>query len=71
MLQLPNTIKSYFEASNAQNLTQIMACFDKNAIVKDVGENLEMKGIASIQKWVEALIGKYDLRLKPLKIFIS
>jgi len=50
MIQLPKPIVTYFDAENAHDLPKALACFDKNAVVFDTGEELEMKGIAAIQK---------------------
>ena len=66
MLQLPKPVANYFEAENAHDLAKALACFDKDAIVLDTGEDLEMKGIAAIQKWKETVTAKYKLHIEPL-----
>lgn len=69
MLKLPKTIARYFEAKNAHDVSRITACFAKDAVVLDVGEDLEMKGIAAIQKWIEDTTREYKLQAKPLEVF--
>ena len=71
MLQLPKTIARYFEATNAHNVVQMAACFAKDAVVHDVGENLDIKGIVAIQKWIEKITKEYKLQAKPLKISVK
>ena len=66
MIQLPKPVLTYFEAENAHDLVKALACFDENAVVFDTGEELEMKGIAAIQKWKETVTSKYKLHIKPL-----
>lgn len=70
MLQMPKIIARYIEATNAHNVDQVMNCFAKNAVVRDVGENLEMKGIVEIQKWIERITREYNLQLKPINVSV-
>jgi hypothetical protein len=35
-------------------------------VVFDTGEDLEVKGIAAIQKWKETVTAKYKLHIQPL-----
>jgi len=59
MIQLPKPIVTYFDARMLMTCLKALACFDKNAVVFDTGEELEMKGIAAIQKWKETVTSKY------------
>ncbi len=70
MLQMPTIIAKYIEATNSHNVNNATTCFSKNAVVHDVGENLDMKGLGEIQKWVERIIREYNLQLKPINVSV-
>ncbi len=66
-MKLPKIIEKYFEAENAHDLNAALACFDRDAVVHDTGENLDMTGIAAIRKWKKNVTSKYKLHIKPLQ----
>lgn len=71
MHQLPSVIEKYFEATNAHNVDQMAACFAKDAVVHDLGEDLEMKGIVAIQKWIKTITSEYKLQLKLINVSVA
>jgi len=67
MEALPETINRYFEATNAHDVDRVIECFAVDAVVEDLGEDLELKGGAAIRKWIERITGEYKLAVTPLE----
>jgi len=64
MPDLPPIVQTYIEASNAHDVTSILACFAKDAVVRD--ENATHRGKVDIELWITTTIGKYGFQFKPL-----
>ncbi|RTE03044.1 nuclear transport factor 2 family protein [Paenibacillus whitsoniae] len=60
MLQLPDSVKAYFQASNTEQLELLLDAFDENADVVDM--NREFNGIDAIRNWCESEIFKVHVR---------
>ena len=56
-ITLPDVIKTYFQANNAQDTTAMTACFASDAVVHDEGE--EFCGIIAIANWIHETTEKY------------
>lgn len=55
--KLPAAITGYIAAANAGDSDAVVACFTKDAIVKDEGQ--ERRGISAIVAWKEEVTLKY------------
>ncbi|TVY07473.1 nuclear transport factor 2 family protein [Paenibacillus cremeus] len=49
MIQLPDSVKTYFHASNEEQLDSFLAAFNEDAYVFDF--NREFKGLEAIRNW--------------------
>lgn len=49
MTQLPESVKTYFNAANEEQQDAFLAAFDENAYVFD--DNREFKGLEAIRNW--------------------
>jgi SnoaL-like domain len=65
-ITLPKIIETYVLAKNAHDIKNTLACFSKNAVVHDEGQ--EMRGIKKINEWLESTTKKYNVHLRPVKI---
>ena len=63
-MNLPITIRSYIDASNAHDVPSILACFNDGAVVRD--ENATHRSKIEIERWVRTTIEKYRFQFKPL-----
>jgi ketosteroid isomerase-like protein len=63
-MNLPITIRSYIDASNAHDVNSILVCFNEDAVVRD--ENATHRGKIEIERWVRTTIEKYNFQFKPL-----
>ena len=63
-MNLPITIRSYIDASNAHDVNSILICFNEDAVVRD--ENATYRGKIEIERWVRTTIEKYNFQFKPL-----
>ena len=63
-MNLPTIIQKYIDASNAHDVSSIVACFASDAIVRD--ENATRRGKIEIEHWVRETIDKYKFQLEPL-----
>ena len=63
-MNLPFTIRSYIDASNAQDVNSILVCFNEDAVVRD--ENATHRGKIDIERWITTTIEKYKFKFKPL-----
>jgi hypothetical protein len=63
-MNLPITIRSYIDASNAHDVNSILVCFNEDAVVRD--ENATHRGKIEIEHWVRTTIEKYNFQFKPL-----
>lgn len=66
MIQLPEAIKAYIEASNAEDIDAIVACFTADAEIKD--DHKTYTGTDEITSWAADTINKYHSRLTPTKL---
>ncbi|OIQ49115.1 SnoaL-like domain protein [Pseudodesulfovibrio hydrargyri] len=57
MMNLPPTVKAYFDAANNQDAEALLACFAPGAEVED--ENNLYAGRAAIRAWKEESFAKY------------
>jgi len=65
-MDTPSAIESFFRIKN-QHVTEGMSVlFTEDAVVRDHGENDEVKGVDAVVKWVEGTIAKYKLANKIL-----
>ncbi|MGE0000544.1 MAG: nuclear transport factor 2 family protein [Fimbriimonadaceae bacterium] len=58
---LPSPIERYFAAKGSEDPEQALACFAEDATVWDNGEDLVLKGIASIGEWLTGTVTGYRL----------
>lgn len=63
-MNLPPIIQKYGEASNAHDVTSILACFTEDATVRDESET--RRGKSEIERWLTTTIEKYNFQLRPL-----
>ncbi|MDU0204043.1 nuclear transport factor 2 family protein [Paenibacillus sp. MAH-36] len=49
MIQLPDSVKAYFDASNIEHLDSFLAAFNDDAYVFD--DNREFRGLEAIRNW--------------------
>ena len=67
-LKMPEIIDRYFSAKSASSNEDMLSLFDKDAIVWDNGEDLELRGIDSISEWMNGKVAGYDLTTKAESI---
>lgn len=60
ILDLPSPIQSYFSAKGA-NASVAASCFGEDAVVFDIGEDLEVRGIDAIGSWLSKTNDSYKL----------
>lgn len=65
MPNLPKPLQTYFAAANAQDREAFLACFAKEAMVRDEGK--ARQGRDAIAEWNDWAIRKYNCRYKVLK----
>jgi ketosteroid isomerase-like protein len=58
---LPSPIDRYFAAKESSDVEDTLACFAEDATVWDNGEDLELKGIEQIRKWMTGTVAGYKL----------
>jgi hypothetical protein len=63
-LSLLLIIQSYVDASNAHDVSSILACFADDAVVRD--ENASRRGKIEIERWARETIDKYNFHFTPL-----
>ena len=63
-MNLPTIIQKYIDASNAHDVSSIVACFASDAIVRD--ENATRRGQIDIKRWATETIEKYKFQFKPI-----
>lgn len=63
-MKLPLIIQTYIDASNAHNVTLILACFADHAVVRD--EDATRRGKIEIERWATETIEKYKFQFQPL-----
>jgi ketosteroid isomerase-like protein len=61
---LPEAAAAFFQAKNSHDVDTMLACFTAGAVVRDEGENMEMRGAESIRKWLEGTIAAYKLTVE-------
>lgn len=64
--QLPHLISAFVRANNEHNCDAILACFSKDALVQDEGNDIQ--GIDAIQKWLKESIENYQFTLEVLHL---
>src|SRR5215472_1367971 len=62
-MNLPTIIQKYIDASNAHDVSSIVACFASDAIVRD--ENVTRRGQIDIERCATETIEKYKFQFKP------
>ena len=60
LLDLPTPIQSYFSAKGT-DASVAASCFGENAVVFDIGEDLEVRGIDAIGSWLSRTNDSYKL----------
>ncbi|RUO69406.1 nuclear transport factor 2 family protein [Idiomarina ramblicola] len=65
-IQLPDTIKSYFEMSNGSIPIQTSECFSQDAAVLDEGGTYQ--GHTAIASWIKETRQKYEFSSNPIKM---
>jgi hypothetical protein len=63
-MNLPPVIQGYIHASNAHDVSSIVACFANDATVRD--ENATRRGQIDIERWATETIEKYKFQFKPI-----
>src|SRR5436190_18523637 len=63
--QIPETIETYFRASNADDIDGLVSCFLTDAIVID--ENETHRGAAAIKDWSINVRKKYEFKAEVLR----
>lgn len=64
-VQIPKVVASYFEASNADDIDALIACFSPDATVSD--ENQTHRGSSEIKDWAEDVRRKFQFKTEPLR----
>lgn len=64
--QLPHLISDFVQANNEHNCDAILACFAKDALVQDEGNDIY--GTDAIQKWLKESIQNYQFTLEVLSL---
>jgi len=64
-VQIPEVITSYFEASNADDIDALVACFSIDASVTD--ENKTHHGTEEIKAWAEDVRRKFQFKTEMLR----
>lgn len=59
--ELPKSIEAYFFTKACDDAEATIALFLENATVWDNGENLELKGIDAIRRWMTGTVAEYKL----------
>src|SRR5678815_4562189 len=62
--KLPSVLADYFTATNAHDVTAMLASFAEAATVQDEGG--QHQGLAAIRSWMIETIEKYDFQVDPL-----
>lgn len=60
LLDLPTPIQSYFSAKGT-DANVAASCFGEDAVVFDIGEDLELRGIDAIGSWLSRTNDSYKL----------
>lgn len=60
-VNLPLPVERYFDSKGGNNVSQTLECFTDDAIVRDNGEDLELKGLAQIGEWMAGTVAGYKL----------
>ncbi len=64
-MQLPDSIKTYFESKQPDDTEGLLAAFTDNAIVEDEGARRE--GLAAIHAWWTATRRQYQYTAEPFE----
>jgi hypothetical protein len=64
-LDLPETLRRYFDAQNAHDIDAIVACFAPHAIVRDEGHT--HSGTDAVRAWKQETSAKYRVTAAPLE----
>ncbi len=63
-MTLPSILEAYFNAQNAHDIDGLVACFARDAQVRDEGEDIV--GHEAIRAWKEKVRDKYHVSIEPL-----
>ncbi|MCY1539770.1 hypothetical protein D9M68_753720 [compost metagenome] len=64
-LQLPKTVKTYFDISNGDDASRLATCFCADATVTD--ENRRHQGLEAIEAWQYQARQAFAYRVEPLE----
>ena|ERR1700680_502805 len=67
--QIPAVVTTYFEASNANDIASLVACFTQDASVTD--ENQTHRGAAEIKAWAEETRRRFQFKTEVLQAIES
>ena len=62
---LPHILDHYFKAQNAHDIDAMVACFDRDAVVRDEGHT--HAGTDAIRAWKSETSAKYRITAMPLE----
>jgi hypothetical protein len=63
--KLSSALVSYFEATNAHDVSAMLAAFAEDSVVEDEGR--QHHGLAAIGDWMKETIEKYDFKVEPIE----
>jgi hypothetical protein len=63
--ELPHILDRYFEAQNAHDIDEMVACFAPDAAVRDEGRDII--GTDAIRAWKQETSAKYRITAEPLE----
>jgi hypothetical protein len=63
--RLPAPLDEYFDATNAHDVTAMIAGFTADSVVADEGR--QYHGLAAIRDWMQETIEKYDYQVAPIR----
>ena len=63
--ELPDILDRYFEAQNAHDIDEMVACFAPDAAVRDEGRDII--GTDAVRAWTQETSAKYRITAEPLE----
>jgi len=61
-------VAAFFQAKNAHDIDGMLATFTSDAVVRDEGENMEMRGTDALRQWLEGTIAQYKLHAEVTEV---
>lgn len=63
--KLPKVLADYFAATNAHDVSAMIAAFAEDGTVHDEGR--DHAGVGAIRAWMKETIEKYDYKVEPIE----